>query len=486
MSTANRAASHRLLLKRLDDVAGPLWILDHRYRLLLINDAAQRWLGVADEDLLGRVCHAGVDGEDPLTTTARLLSPPQGLDERSPQVVRVATGSSEPLWMTFLSVGDDQGRIFFAMPDGDRRPFSPATGADAANLTDALRIRERLAQIRAKDGELGGIAVAGSSGAAKRLRVQVVLASQSKQGFSIHGPAGCGAETIARRIHGAASKHGGLADPLIAVDGPLMDTELLEASLSPAASHLGESQPSAAELSARTSPLESGDTAVTLLIRGLDQTPLDVQQQLLDFRSEHGDRLRLIGLLSESVETSIAQERLLAPYLSVVGALTLEVPPLAKRVEDVALIAGALVDRRHASVGGAVERLSRAALDQLLLYPWPSNFDELDAAIRHAMSVCRGPAILPEHLPLAIRSFGVGDAKSRAKVVTSLDQSLRQFELTMIREAVESCGGNRSEAARRLGVSRARLIRRLDDGDEAAHGGKGSPEGQRASGGMDD
>ena len=142
----------------------------------------------------------------------------------------------------------------------------------------------------------------------------------------------------------------------------------------------------------------------------------------------------------------------------------IRVESLASRTEDIPLIASALVDTRHVSNVGPAERLNRAALDRLTLYPWPTNFEELDAAIRHAMSTCAGPAIGPEHLPLAIRSYRPHEpVPAKESLDQNLDQAMERFELRMIKSAIEAAGGNRSEAARRLGISRARLLRRLDE-----------------------
>ena len=58
---------------------------------------------------------------------------------------------------------------------------------------------------------------------------------------------------------------------------------------------------------------------------------------------------------------------------------------LTDRVEDIPLIANAMLDMRHAAGEGTAERITRAALDALVIYPWPRDLDELDEAIRHAV-----------------------------------------------------------------------------------------------------
>ena len=132
-----------------------------------------------------------------------------------------------------------------------------------------------------------------------------------------------------------------------------------------------------------------------------------------------------------------------------------------------------MLDARHAAGEGTAERLTRAALDALVIYPWPNNFVELDQAIRHAVRRATGQSIGIEHLPLAIRSYRPGENPALAKsTAVSLDEAVERYELRLIHEALEAAGGNRAEASRRLGISRARLLRKIDDGSKQQSGGR--------------
>ncbi len=132
------------------------------------------------------------------------------------------------------------------------------------------------------------------------------------------------------------------------------------------------------------------------------------------------------------------------------------------------MLATAMLDARHAAGEATAERLSRPALDALVIYPWPRDFEELQEAIRHAARTAPGQSIGVEHLPLVIRSYrpGEGTAFSRSTTV-SLDDAVQRYELRLINEAIEISGGNRAEAARRLGISRARLLRKIDEGPKS-------------------
>ncbi|MEM9645459.1 MAG: helix-turn-helix domain-containing protein [Planctomycetota bacterium] len=103
-------------------------------------------------------------------------------------------------------------------------------------------------------------------------------------------------------------------------------------------------------------------------------------------------------------------------------------------------------------------------------YPWPHDVQELDESIRHAMRVCGDAVIAKKHLPIAIRSYRPDAITTDDGSVLDLDATLRGIEKKLIEQAVEAADGNRAEAARRLGISRARLIRRLDDHSERGSG----------------
>lgn len=212
--------------------------------------------------------------------------------------------------------------------------------------------------------------------------------------------------------------------------------------------------------------------------------PSEAQHRLATLLDTFSGRLRLLALcgprpsvLAESLEEEQPSQAfgfdeessrgICTKLIEVLSALTIESVPLASRVEDIPLLATAMLDARHAAGEGTAERLSRVALDALVIYPWPNNFTELDQAIRHAVGRATGPSIGIEHLPLAIRSYRPGENPSLAKSATvSLDDAVVLYELRLIDEALEAAAGNRAEAARRLGISRARLLRKIDEGSK--------------------
>ena len=97
-----------------------------------------------------------------------------------------------------------------------------------------------------------------------------------------------------------------------------------------------------------------------------------------------------------------------------------------------------------------------------MIYPWPDNFRELDQAIRQATRSCSGQVIGVEHLPLAIRSYRPNASIPVDQQAIDLDEVVSRFETDLIRKTLDATDGNRAETARRLNISRARLLRKLD------------------------
>lgn len=434
----------RILSRALDSSPEVVWVLDAERKLIYFNRAAATWLGVADEALPGLRCQP--DGEHPvrLPEVAACLAAPADLDAGGELVLTLQSPTGVSREVRFLRWGQGAGELFLAM--GGAREVRPATTLESV---ERAHLREQLSAWRRHRSSWGGVVAAGVSRASARLRGQLQIAAEARHPFAIVEPRGCGGELIARRIHERSPRGGESADPLIVVDMPLMDAELLEATLSPGAAHLGGDR-------ART---------VTLLLRAVDESPLQIQDLVLEFAHRVPTSVRLIGLFRSGVAAAFAAGEVSDAMSQVMAVTEIKVEPLAARPEDIPLMAAALVEQRRAMGQGLAERISRAAMDLLLLYPWPDNFEELDAAIRHAVLACRSATIVPEDLPLAIRSFRVRLAQPPVPPEGNLDEALRRFELDKIRQSLEVADGNRSEAARRLGISRARLIRRLGESE---------------------
>ncbi len=454
----------RALTRLLDATDAPLWVIGPTGKIVYLSAGAAVWLGVDLDRLLDRRSISGAPlSNDPLDALAAALSPPQGLSERGTASLRVQPPTIDgrridPIQVRFVRLGAEHPLTIAIGGEFDDRVADP-------ELVDAVAVRQRLDAWRKRHMQLATIATAGVSAAARRMRARLQVAAAIRAHIGFFGPPGCGAESIATRVHQLSAP----GESFVTVDGPLMDAELLDATMMPLIHQLAD----------------SADTRATALVRGLDEMPAEAQQRLAALLASYPQRLRLIGLcgarpsvLREPLDDVLitADEHHLdeepsrgidSRLIEVLSSLTVVCEPLAARVEDIPLLAAAAVDARHAAGEGTAERLSRNALDALVSYPWPGNFEELDGAIRHAVRTAHRQSIGVEHLPLAIRSYRLGDGSAAKSTAPSLDEALRRYELRLITEAMEASAGNRAEAARRLGISRARLLRRIDEAEKA-------------------
>lgn len=453
----------------IDKSSSPLWVIGPDGRLVFLSAAVGQWLTVEPESLIGRLCVAGTSiTDDPLDFLAASLAAPPGFLKRGtaslliqPTVPGAKSRRIDAMDTRFVRLGDADEAITVAIA-GTFDDHKVDVVVEAA-----ISLRQQLDSWRHHHRSVAAGLSVGNSRRAKRIQNQLRLAGSVRSDLAILSPPGCFAESIASSVHQSAAQ----GEPSVTVDGPLMDAELLDASLGVVLSRLSDAEKNTA----------------TVIFKGIDQTPLEAQHRLIEHLDQFGRRLRLIAIASPAprTATSVAGESdldeslfleqslpigIAPPLIDRLCGLIVRLSPLTDRIVDLPMIATAMLDRRRASGDGTADRFARSAIDALVIYPWPDNFRELDQAIRHATRSCRGEVIGVEHLPLAIRSYRPNQSVPAERQVIDLDQAVSQFEADLIRDALESSDGNRAEAARRLNISRARLLRKLetfDNGDSS-------------------
>lgn len=470
----------------------PTWVIAPDGSLAYLSASCGQWLGVAPQALLGRSTRG--DSTEPLDAIAQALTPTtdawHGVTEHTlhPPAADPALPLPTPQRVTFLEL-PQQSPPATPNPnspnpnstgDGaeaahhDRTPStSPPDAASRALLAVAMPLqrsgRPRAARqtalletvrkaLAADPRRLKAIPMLGDSVAAARLRAQLHAATLNQQHLLIIGPLGGGASLLAHWIQSASTTNDtpsathNLAwsdTSLVTVAGSLMDAELFDATTGNLMAQFLDDTPARA----------------ALLVEQIDQMPADAQERLELLINNAGPRLRVFAT---STQHGAALWQSLRPALVVaLGACTIDLPALAERREDLPLLASSLLHRRRQNGETRADHIGREALDRLLQYPWPGDFDELDAAIRNAAKQCRGETIQLAHLPLAIRSYGQPQPPADPLTPTPgklkpLDEHLADTEREHIRRALQSTNGNRAAAARLLEISRPRLLRRIE------------------------
>ncbi len=270
---------------------------------------------------------------------------------------------------------------------------------------------------------------------APRLAAQLRLAGQTAVPVWLAGEPGSGKATAARVIHHA---------------GAAREKAFVRVGC-------GESQPYLVEsLFWGHGGLAGTDRVGTVYLADPARLSRDVQQQLLDlFTDDHPGTPRLICGASHPAIADVEAGRLLPEFHTLLSVLELTIPPLRDRADELPRIASRLLERI-----GVPPDIDDAALAVLAAQPWPGNVRELADALAEAATAANGP-VRREHLPRELR-VRAGLEKPPAEPPLTLEPALAALEEKYIRKALARAGGNATQAAALLGLSRGALLRRLE------------------------
>jgi DNA-binding NtrC family response regulator len=144
------------------------------------------------------------------------------------------------------------------------------------------------------------------------------------------------------------------------------------------------------------------------------------------------------------------------------STLTIRLPSLKSRREDVPLLAQHFLEEKNAAGDKQLSGFAAAAMELLTTHDWPGNLDELATVVREACERAAGPQVqsadLPESLHLALH--GAAHPLRELESI-QLDEFLAEIEKELLQRALKASRGNKSKAAQMLGISRQRLLRRL-------------------------
>jgi len=162
--------------------------------------------------------------------------------------------------------------------------------------------------------------------------------------------------------------------------------------------------------------------------------------------------VRLISATHVDLEARIAEGTFREDLFYRLNVITLTLPPLRDRREDIVPLVEHFLDRQRTRLGKQVKGLTREARDLLFYYPWPGNVRELENVIERACVLCRGDVIDVEDLPRLLREDRSHPASPPGAPVT-----LRDMEKSHIERTLEETGWNFQQAAQLLGIHRNTL-----------------------------
>ena len=324
------------------------------------------------------------------------------------------------------------------------------------------RLDAELAALRAEQA-VDDMGLVGQAPATLQLRAMVRRVGQTGVSVLVLGPTGTGKELVARALHACSPRSHG---PFVAIHCGALSAELLESEL------FGHMKGSFTGAYRDQPGLVEAAHGGTLFLDEVGEMPAAMQVKLLRFLQEGsfvavGGRVqkqaevRVVGATHRDLEAMVREGSFREDLFYRLKGVVLRTPSLAERPGDVPLLATRFLHRIAPRVG-----LSAGALAWLTSRDWPGNVRELKAVVESA-----GALLLPEQREvdaelLRLASGDVSDASAVAPVVLAegtgpLDAAMAELELRLVRDAMAAAGGNQSEAARRLGISRVGLIKKL-------------------------
>ncbi len=296
-------------------------------------------------------------------------------------------------------------------------------------------------------------------------------AAQSVATVLIRGESGTGKELFARAVHVNSPRRDG---PFVKVDCAALPASLIENEL------FGHERGAYTGADARAEGKFDAAAGGTLFLDELGELPLSVQGKLLgvlqdrEFQRVGGTRpvkadVRVVAATNRDLEKMVEDGRFRQDLYYRIKVVEIRLPPLrARGGEDLARLARHFVAAAAKRHGREAPRVSQAAVARLVAYPWPGNVRELENCLESAVVILEGKELLPEHLPLPERPPPLPGAPLPARapeeppaIAGGGIRPLADVEREHVLAALDHAGGNRSLAAKLLGIGRNTLARKL-------------------------
>ena len=290
----------------------------------------------------------------------------------------------------------------------------------------------------------------GESAALRKVQDLIRRVATAETTVLILGENGTGKELAARAIHRGSLRRD---KPFVAINCATLKDALLESELF--GHEKGSFTGAVAQKKGRIEVAEGG----TFFLDEIGELDLALQAKLLrvlqerEFERVGGNRtlkadVRIVAATNRDIRQSVKDGKFREDLFYRLNVVAIEMPPLRQRKEDIALLAAHFISRFKARVNRPVEGIGSEARALLLRHDWPGNVRELENTIERAMVLGSSALILPEDLP---ESLLESEADS-ALPLPAYHQGVQEAKRKQILEAIQSAGGNISEAARALGV----------------------------------
>ncbi|MBC2717596.1 MAG: sigma 54-interacting transcriptional regulator [Desulfobacteraceae bacterium] len=434
----------------IDTMAEALMVVDSKGLIISVNQSMLRITGFKERELVGNPC--GVLNCDRCFVKKK-QSPEHfcALFEKKRLKIRCTlqkkTGETVNVFKNATVLKSSDGKIIGGVET-------------LTDLSEALAREAVISDLRQELGAKDGYqSMGGKSPAMQQVYELITSVAKSDIPVIIYGESGTGKELAANAIHNLSDREKG---PFVKVNCAALNESLLESELF---GHVKGAFTGAFKTRiGRFEAAHAGD----IFLDEIGDMPLSTQVKLLRVIEEKkiekvGDNqpvpvnVRLISATNKDLGALIKNGTFREDLFYRIGVMPIHMPPLRERKQDLPLLINMFLNRIRLKTGKPVSVMSKESLALLYDYQWPGNVRELINAIEHAFVLCREGEITPDHLPDNLLKK---QKKQRSEFRIS-DQPGSNEEKKQLMAAISSTGGNKSEAARILGISRVALYNRL-------------------------
>lgn len=305
----------------------------------------------------------------------------------------------------------------------------------------------------------------GESGALQQVKEQITRIANLETSVLISGESGTGKELVARALHQQSERSDG---PFIAINCAALPENLLESEL------FGHVRGAFTDARENRNGLFVEASGGTLLLDEIAELPLALQPKLLRVLEDHKVRplggsseiscdVRVLAASHRDLNLAVEQGSFRSDLYYRLNVIQLDLPPLRARGNDILLLALSFIEQLSKRFGKSVTGLAQPAAACLLAYRWPGNVRELRNIIERALALTCHDLISLEDLPENVRRPAGATPLPSSLVDPGTILPLEEMERRYIHQVLEQLDGNRTMAARLLGVDRKTLYRKLKE-----------------------
>ncbi len=445
------------LLAAFSELSEGLLIVDRQARIVWMNEKYHRRLGIADP---ASIIGLPVEAVIPNSLMRSVVT------SGKPIMLDIMEFGTESFVVMRLPVRDASGEVIGGvgvMIFDDPRQLVPLVSRFQSLRLELADTRRKLDEARRAKYTFSSFV--GVSPKCIAVKDKARRAARAGSPVLILGETGTGKELLAHAIHAASPRATG---PFVAVNIAAIPETLLESEffgVAPGA-YTG------AERKGRSGKFELAQGGTLFLDEIGDMSPA-LQAKLLRALQEKeiepvgSNRLiaidvRIIAATSRQLQKEVDEGRFRADLFYRLNVMTLDVPPLRERLEDLPLISEALADSLARQLGEHPRGISAAALEYLARHPWPGNVRELSNVLERALLMSDADRL--ERADFEQILPGLAQLPSTEPIQTgarTLDQLQQDTERRAIAAAIAAARGNKAQAARSLGISRASLYEKI-------------------------